>query len=108
MPYTIEEFSDGFFELWKSQKTVKDITGREIQLGGTISFAYIDGNHEYEYAKKDFKNVDELLENGGFILFDDSANSDAFGVHALVKEILKERRYAVIFKNPNYLLKKIK
>ena len=49
-----------------------DVFGRSFQLGGPISFCYIDGNHTDDLAKRDFENCDRYLEKGGFVLFDDS------------------------------------
>jgi hypothetical protein len=108
LPYTFELFSDELFELWNAGKTATDVLGRQVQLGGTISFAYIDGNHTYEYAKRDFDNVDKHLEPGGFILFDDSADYSSWGVCRVIKEIKEAGNYEVIIKNPNYLVRKIK
>jgi hypothetical protein len=107
MPFTIEQFSDDFFKLWNEKKLEKDVLGREIQLGGNISYAYIDGNHTYDYTKRDFENVDKHLELGGFILFDDSADFSGWEVNRVVQEVKKSGKYEVILKNPNYLLKKI-
>jgi len=106
LPYTIELFSDDFFNLWKQNSTASDVFGREVQLGGKISFAYIDGNHTYEYAKRDFENVDANLEKGGFILFDDSGKYSGFGVYKVIKEIIGKGEYTVVTKNPNYLMQK--
>jgi Methyltransferase domain/Domain of unknown function (DUF4159) len=86
-PYTIECISDDFFELWKKDEKVTDIFGRNIKLGGKISFCYIDGNHTYEFTKRDFENVAQYLELGGFILFDDSSDANPFGLTRLMREI---------------------
>jgi len=107
MPFTIEEFSDDFFKLWKKNIIVNDVIGREIKLGGNISFAYIDGNHTYEYAKRDFINVDKYLDIDGFILFDDSSDGGGFGVSRLMNEIKNNKNYKKIINNPNYLFQKI-
>jgi len=107
LPYTIESFSDDFFELWRQNSTTLDVFGREIKLGGNISFAYIDGNHTYEYAKRDFENVDANLEKGGFILFDDSSEYSGFEVYRVIKEIISNGRYIVVNNNPNYLIQKL-
>lgn len=107
LPYTIEEFSDSFFDLWKAGKEETDVLGRKVQLGGPISFAYIDGNHTYEYAKRDFRNTDKFLEVGGFILFDDSSDLSPFGVGKVIDEIKASSKYQVILKNPNYLVQKV-
>ena len=106
LPYTIEQFSDDFFSLWESQKLETDVLGRQIQLGGKISFAYIDGNHTYEYAKRDFENVDKHLEIGGFILFDDSGDNSKWEVCKVINEIKESGKYEVIINNPNYLIRK--
>ncbi|MBP7262237.1 MAG: class I SAM-dependent methyltransferase [Bacteroidia bacterium] len=107
LPYTVEKFSDEFFESWDKKEEVKDIFSREITLGGGISFSFIDGNHTYEYAKRDFDNVDKNLVKGGFILFDDSADYFSFGVEILMKEIMRDSRYELVIKNPHYLFRKI-
>jgi len=108
LPYTIEQFSDEFFRLWSENRTENDVLGRQIQLGGKISFSYIDGNHTYEYSKRDFENTDKYLEPGGFVLFDDSADSSDWEVKKVIKEVKKTGRYEVVINNPNYLFRKIK
>ena len=107
LPFPIEVFSDEFFELWSSNQIVKDIFDREIELGGGISFAYIDGNHTYEYSKRDFENTSKYLDKGGFILFDDSSDHSSFGCARLMKEILKNKDFELVLKNPNYLFRKL-
>lgn len=106
-PCTVEAFSDAFFDLWKKGEFVHDVFGRSIQLGGQFSFCYIDGNHTYEFAKRDFDNVDLYLEPGGFVLFDDSSDADPFDLARLMKEIKRKKNYQLIMKNPNYLFKKL-
>ena len=106
-PYTIEAFSDEFFELWGRGDKVKDVFERDIQLGGKFSFCYIDGNHTYEYAKRDFENVNKNLDVGGYILFDDSSDADPFGLTKLMKEIKNNKDYKMVMKNPNYLFMKL-
>lgn len=105
-PYTIEEISDDFFDLWEKEKETYDVFGRKISLGGKISFCFIDGNHTYEFAKRDFDNVDKYLELGGFVLFDDSSGMATFGLERLMKEICLNQKYKLVMKNPNYLFKK--
>lgn len=106
-PYTIESFSDEFFELWERGDKVKDVFERDIELGGGFSFCYIDGNHTYDYARRDFDNVNKYLDIGGYILFDDSSDSNPFGLTKLMKEIKNNKDYKLEMKNPNYLFKKI-
>ncbi len=106
LPYTVEMLADEFFAAWRRGDEVRDVFERPIRLGGPISFCYIDGNHTYEYAKRDFENCDEFLERGGFILFDDSADGSGWGVCQVVDEIRAAGKYEVVAKNPNYLVRK--
>jgi hypothetical protein len=53
LPYTIELNSDDFFFMWSNSKKLIDVLGRNVQLGGAISFCYIDGNHAYECLGKE-------------------------------------------------------
>ena len=105
LPFTISLSSDEFFAAWKEGKSATDVMGRPVKLGGPLSFCYIDGNHTYEFAKRDFLNCDQFLEQGGFILFDDSTLPE-FGVARLMPEIIAGGRYKLIAANPNYLFQK--
>ena len=106
LPSTVEMFSDEFFEAWERRESMEDVFGNTIDLGGPISFAYIDGNHTYPFAKRDFLNCDKHLVVDGFLLFDDSSDSSPFGVNQLMKEIVDSGRYELVIKNPHYLFKK--
>ena len=107
-PHAIKEFSDDFFKLWGEKSTQTDIFDRSVELGGPLSFVFIDGNHTYSFAKRDFENADKFLVKNGFILFDDSASYlTHFGVYPVVKEALKSKRYKLVSANPNHLLQKI-
>jgi len=107
LPRTIEMLSDDFFIAWGNGEKQTDVFGRPQQLGGTISFCYIDGNHSYDFAKKDFLNADRFLEVGGFILFDDSADGSHWEVTRVIEEVKQLKNYRVVAKNPNYLVQKI-
>ena len=107
LPYAFQMASEEFFLQWRDQPTITDIFDKEITLGGKISFAYIDGNHDYEYVQSDFQNVDQNLEIGGFILFDDSADNAGWGSCDLVKEICNDPRYKLIKQSPNYFFQKV-
>ncbi len=106
LPYTVEMFSDEFFGAWTQGQTHTDVLGRSLQLGGPISFCYIDGNHSYEFAKRDFENTDRFLEVGGLVLFDDSGDNSNWEVRKVVSDIMAGGRYEVIANNPNYLFRK--
>lgn len=106
LPATVEQDSDGFFDLWRRGATLTDVFGRPTRLGGPLSFVYIDGNHTYEYANRDFQNSDAFLVKGGFLLFDDSADGSQWEVCRVVKEVLDSGAYELVAKLPNYLVRK--
>jgi hypothetical protein len=106
LPFAIEKLSDDFFAAWRSAEEVTDVFGRTAKLGGPIAFCYIDGDHTYDAAKRDFENCNEFLEPGGFVLFDDSADGSGWEVCRLVSEIKRGNAYHLVIKNPNYLFRK--
>lgn len=107
LPHTVEKFSDDFFAAWDRRETVTDVFGAKATLGGSISFCYIDGNHAYDFARRDFENTDRFLEPGGFVLFDDSADGSQWEVCRVIEEVKRLPNYRMIVKNPNYLFQKI-
>lgn len=108
LPHTIEAESDSFFAHWRHGEKVIDVFGREAILGGPIGFAYIDGDHRYDQAKRDFLNVDASLLPGGYILFDDSADGSGWEVCRVIEEIKTSRPdYRVVDQFPNYLFQKL-
>jgi hypothetical protein len=109
MPIAIHDSSDNFFSNWESKTPMNDVFGKSLTTSDQkISFAFIDGNHTYPFAKRDFENVDKYLEVGGFILFDDSADYIGWGSCKVAKEVSKLDRYKLIKKNPHYFFQKIK
>jgi hypothetical protein len=107
LPHSIHARSDDFFKKWEQGAVVEDVFERHVKLGGPVAFAYIDGDHSYEAAKRDFENTDKYLIPKGMILLDDSSRKSIFGSARLVHEIKASRRYAVIGENPNFLLQKL-
>jgi hypothetical protein len=107
LPHSFQLTSDEFFIEYDKKVTTKDIFNQTVQLGTAISFAYIDGNHAYEYVKRDFENVDKHLMHSGFILFDDSMDDSPFGSTLFMKEMKQHKNYKLIAKNPNYLFQKL-
>ena len=108
LPHTIELFSDEFFIEWNKNSTLNDVFNRTVHLGGPIAFSYIDGDHSYESTKRDFLNVDEHLELGGYVLFDDTSDLSAFGCRKFMSDMNRNDHYKLIMKNPNHLFQKIK
>jgi hypothetical protein len=107
LPHTIELSADELFAQWDTRGTVTDCFSRPTKLGGPISFCYIDGDHSYGPARRDFINTDRHLEPGGFILFDDSADGTKFEVGRVIEEVIRLPKYRVVIQNPNYLFQKL-
>jgi hypothetical protein len=105
LPHHLQLDSDPFFEMWRTNQTVTDFFGQSTTLGGDISMAYIDGDHTYKQSLKDFENVDRHLLSGGFIILDDSADSN-FGSARAAQEMATRSDYRVVEKNPNYCFQK--
>ena len=106
LPFTIECVSDEFFRRWFNNEKAVDVFDRPVTLGGEIGFCYIDGNHQYEFARRDFENTNRALVSGGFILFDDSADGSRWEVNKLMHEIEAGHPYELVSKTPNYLFRK--
>lgn len=106
LPFTVETTSDDFFEAWRAGETRTDVFDREVELGGDASFCYIDGNHTYDFARRDFENCDAALVPGGFLLFDDSGDDTDWGSRDVAREVAADGRYELITKNPNYFFRK--
>jgi hypothetical protein len=107
-PFAFRMLSDAFFETWQQQKNLTDELGRNFSAGGQFSFVYIDGNHDYDYCRRDFENADQFLAPGGFILFDDSADGSSLGSARFARELESDVRYKLRAKNPNRLFQKVK
>jgi hypothetical protein len=111
-PSAVEACSDEFFAAWRRGDERPDVLGGAVRLGGPISFCFIDGNHTYEAAAQDFRNMDEFLLPGGFVLFDDSGDGQTgpdgveWGSCRAAREVLATGRYDLVMKNPNYLFRK--
>ena len=109
LPTAVHTTSDDFFDKVKKREQIECVIGEPILKPiEKISFAFIDGNHTYPFVKRDFENVDKLLEIGGFLLFDDSADYLGWGSCKVAKEVSKNPNYKLIIQNPNYFFEKIK
>jgi SAM-dependent methyltransferase len=106
LPHHMPLSSDAFFHAWAENETRTDFFGQVAELGGSISFAYIDGDHTYAQSKKDFENVNRFLEPGGFIVFDDSADGSGMGSMQTAQEAADLPQYEIVAKNPNYCIRK--
>lgn len=108
LPHPVEMDSTAFFAAWAEGRIVVDVFGREVPLGGPLAFAFIDGDHTYDGARRDFEGCDRFLEPNGHLLFDDSADGSPFGVPRVVREVLAGGRYRLAARNPNIMVQKIR
>jgi hypothetical protein len=106
LPHHIELTSDAFFAAWDTSDKRTDYFGKQVQLGGPIALAYVDGDHTYSQSKKDFENIDRSLQAGGFIIFDDSGDGSHWGSNQTAREAAVLPSYELIAKNPNYCIRK--
>jgi hypothetical protein len=107
LPHHIRLNSDAFFAAWGAGEKRTDFFGRDVQLGGPLSFAYIDGDHTYEQSLRDFHNVDKFLQVGGFIVFDDSFDWGGYGCNQTAREAARTKNYRLVARTPNYCVQKI-
>ncbi|MGV8840245.1 MAG: class I SAM-dependent methyltransferase [Bauldia sp.] len=108
MPFHLELSSDDFFAKWHAGETMRDFFGQDAHLGGPIALAYIDGDHTYEQSMRDFLGVDRHLARGGFIVFDDSADSNhMWGCGRTAREAAALPTYRLVDRRPNYCIQKI-
>jgi hypothetical protein len=105
--HAFELTSDAFFQMWDSAAKATDLYGRVVEVGGQFGFVYIDGDHTYEQCRRDFENADRHLAPGGYILFDDSADASSHdGSRRFVQELRAQKRYRLVFRQPNYFFQK--
>lgn len=106
LPFTMHLSSFDFLEKWDKNELYEDVFGRKVQLGGAVAFAYIDGNHAYDFVSREFEIIDKHLLNGGFLLLDDSFDGCKMGSAKFARELLQNPDYKVVGCNPNYLFQK--
>ena len=62
---------------------------------GPFDLIFIDGNHDYEIAKKDFENYKEMISNKGVIVLHDIKSMVHEGLPRLWNEITSKNEYEV-------------
>lgn len=107
LPHSFQLTSDAFFEKWSAGETLIDLFGKETRLGGGWAFCYVDGDHAYDFARRDVENCLAGLVAGGFLLLDDSADGSQYGSSRLARELLGDSRLRLVEKFPNYLFQRV-
>lgn len=85
-----EEIARNKLESYDSVKFIKEYSDEAMsELEGDFDFVYIDGNHEYEYVKKDLSNYYPMVKAGGILAGHDYTGSWP-GVAKAVDEFAQE------------------
>jgi hypothetical protein len=75
------------------ERTSQAVLPELAAKGHRIQFAFIDGAHTFDHCLIDFFYLDQMLEIGGVIVFDDVG----FGsVNAVVRFVLANRGYELV------------
>lgn len=91
-------------ELLKNYKDytsdIKFLNGQSIDIVkklnlNRINFAFLDGAHDYENVKYEFKYVKERQQPGDIIIFDDVTPGQFDGIVKLVNEIMHKNLYTI-------------
>jgi predicted O-methyltransferase YrrM len=61
-----------------------------------LDFLFIDGNHMYEYVKKDFEMYSPLVKKGGIVALHDIAENEEGGVFNYWNELKKNYKHLEI------------
>jgi len=73
----------------KSLEQVKNITPE-------LDFVFIDGNHMYEYVKKDYEMYSPLVRKGGIVAFHDIGLNEEGGVYKLWNDLKQKYKHIEI------------
>ena len=58
---------------------------------GKFDAVFIDGNHSYEYVKKDYKNYSPFVKQGGIVSFHDAClDAERYGTPKVLSELQRE------------------
>ena len=69
----------------------------EVKNMGDFDAILIDGNHSYEYVKKDYENYSQFIKKGGIIAFHDALlEGNRYGTPRVLKELPKHKEIKFI------------
>jgi predicted O-methyltransferase YrrM len=75
------------------ERTSQQVLPELVARGCRAQLAFIDGYHTFDHTLVDFFYVDQLLEPGGVVVFDDL---DYPSVHAAARFVLSNRDYEIL------------
>ena len=86
--------SAGFGDLVElHERTSQAVLSELAAKGYRVQFAFIDGMHQFDHALIDFFYVDQMMEIGGVIVFDDVGWP---AINAVVRFVLANRDYELV------------
>ena len=106
LPHPLVMTSDAFFAAWDEGRSVTDLFGHTLTLGGPLSMCFVDGNHTYEFARRDADNATRHLDSGGWLFLDDSADGSGWEVERVIDELRADPRLQHVMANPNHLFRR--
>ena len=70
---------------------IGDSVGEKVKrqvssLGLEYDIVFCDGNHDYEYVKKDYEFYSQMVKVGGYFVFHDIDNDKMLGVRRFIEE----------------------
>jgi predicted O-methyltransferase YrrM len=86
--------SAGFGDLVEFHERTSQVVLAELAAKGyRVQFAFVDGWHTFDHTLIDFFYVDQVMENGGVIVFDDVGYP---AVNAVLRFVLANRDYELV------------
>jgi predicted O-methyltransferase YrrM len=74
-----------------SSKVVSEVN--QLTVNDGLDILFIDGDHTYNGVKNDFMNYNDLVNEGGFIVFDDYHCKISPDVKLFVNELIKSESF---------------
>lgn len=84
-----DQVAEGFLNIRKEKRMSHDFLQEMIDTETRFDFVYIDGNHKYDYVRRDIKMALQVIKPGGMICGHDYKFKGSPGVERAVKELLQ-------------------
>jgi hypothetical protein len=70
----------------------------KVILGKPIDVAFIDGNHMFEFALRDFINIERYIKSNSIVLLDDCVPTDAY----IARRTFESQIFRDVSRHPNW------
>ncbi len=67
----IRKTSDEAVSIYRADRCIETVELGRVEYTGRIACLHVDGNHDYEYARRDIRQWSEWLLPGGWLIVDD-------------------------------------